>query len=71
MTKKEYRQAKAWIEKKERSGVDRDLLRETVGRFSNRKKEIVMAQKGLTAEQYRKRYNFLARVYSILFFESK
>ncbi len=66
MTKYEYRQAKAWIEKKERAGVDRGMLRECVGRFSNRKKETVKAQKGLTERQYRKRYDFLAKVYSLL-----
>ena len=55
-----------WIEKKLRSGVTRDQLRNSVGAFSNRKKEVVMREKGLSEKQYRERWNFLAWVYSKL-----
>ena len=66
----EERRARAWIAKKEREGVDKRTLYHTVGMFSNKKKEKVMAQKGLNEYQYRKRYGFLARVYTILFNET-
>ena len=66
----EERRARAWIRKKESEGVDRRLLLNTVGMFSNRKKESVMKQKGLNEKQYQKRYSFLSRVYSILFDET-
>ena len=56
----------AWINKKINSGVSRDELRETVGRFSNRDKKKVMAEKGLNEAQYKQRYDFLAKVYTVL-----
>lgn len=65
----DYRRARAWIRKKESEGVDKRTLLNTVGMFSNKKKETVMKQKGLNEYQYRKRYGFLALVYSILFDE--
>ena len=61
-----YKREHAWINKKLKSGVSRDELRESVGMFSNKNKSKVMAQKGLTEEAYKKRYGFLANVYSIL-----
>ena len=61
-----YKKEQAWIQKKLRSGVSRDELRESVGMFSNKNKKKVMAQKNLTEEGYKKRYGFLANVYSIL-----
>ena len=60
------KKAQAWINKKIRSGVSRDELRQSVGMFSNKNKKKVMAQKGLTEEAYKKRYGFLANVYYIL-----
>ena len=66
----ENRRARAWIKKKQSEGVDKRVLLNTVGMFSNKKKETVMKQKGLNEQQYRKRYGFLARVYSILFDET-
>lgn len=66
----EERRARAWIRKKQSEGVDKRVLLNTVGMFSNKKKEVVMKQKGLNEKQYAKRYGFLARVYSILFDET-
>ena len=61
-----YKKERAWINKKLRSGVSRDELRECVGMFSNKNKNKVMAQKNLSESEYQKRYGFLANVYSIL-----
>lgn len=61
-----YSKEKRWINKKLRSGVSKKELLNTVGMFSNKKKEKVMAQKGLTEQEYKKRYDFLSRVYYIL-----
>ena len=58
--------ARAWINKKIASGVSREYLLHTVGSFSNKKKSVVMKQKGLTSKQYDERYAFLAKVYYIL-----
>lgn len=66
MTDKEYRQAKAWIEKKTNSGVTKEQLRVCVGIFSNRKKESVKAQKSLNEKQYKERRHFLANVFYLL-----
>ena len=55
-----------WINKKLNSGVSRDELRNCVGAFSNRNKKTVMAEKKLTEKQYKKRYDFLSKVYSLL-----
>lgn len=66
----EDRRARAWIRKKQSQGVDKRVLLNTVGMFSNKKKEVVMKQKGLNEYQYKKRYGFLARVYAILFDET-
>ena len=60
------REAQSWVNKKLRSGVPKAELRECVGRFSNRKKSVVMKEKGLTEKQYKERYDFLAKVYEIL-----
>ena len=64
------RRARAWIRKKQSEGVDKRYLLNTVGMFSNKKKETVMKQKRLSEKQYNDRYSFLARVYSILFDET-
>ena len=64
------RRARAWIRKKQSEGVDKRYLLNTVGMFSNKKKETVMKQKGLSEKQYNDRYSFLSRVYSILFDET-
>ena len=66
----EERRARAWIRKKQSEGVEKRVLLNTVGMFSNKKKEVVMKQKGLNEKQYEKRYSFLARVFSILFDET-
>ena len=60
------KKAQAWINKKISSGVDHAYLLHTVGSFSNKKKSVVMKQKGLTSKQYDDRYSFLAKVYYIL-----
>ena len=61
-----YNREKKWINKKLRQGVSREELLNTVGMFSNKRKEKVMAQKKLTERQYKERYDFLARVYYLL-----
>ena len=61
-----YNKEIRWINQKLRSGVSKKELLNTVGMFSNKKKEKVMAQKGLTEKQYKERYDFLSRVYYIL-----
>ena len=60
------RNAEKWVNKKLRQGVKREELLHCVGAFSNKKKEKVMAQKGLTESQYRRRYDFLAKAYIVL-----
>ena len=66
MSKNTYKRERAWINKKVRSGVNRDELRESVGRFSNKSKKKVMAEKKLSSAGYEKRYKFLSRVYYVL-----
>lgn len=61
-----YNKEKRWINKKLRQGVSKKELLNTVGMFSNKKKEKVMAQKRLTEKQYKERYDFLAKVYYLL-----
>ena len=61
-----YNKEKRWIEKKLRQGVSKKELLNTVGMFSNKKKEKVMAQKKLSEREYKERYNFLAKVYYLL-----
>lgn len=58
--------ARAWINKKLRSGVPKNELLNCVGAFSNRKKEVVMKEKNLTEAQYKRRYDFLFKVFNIL-----
>jgi len=60
------KKAQAWIDKKLKQGVSRKELRECVGRFSNRNKNKVMAEKRLNEKQYKERYDFLAKVYELL-----
>ena len=61
-----YNKEKRWIEKKRRQGVSEKELLNTVGMFSNKKKEKVTAEKKLSEKEYKQRYDFLARVYYIL-----
>lgn len=61
-----YKRERAWIRKKLDSGVNRDELRESVGRFSNKSKKKVMAEKKLSSSVYEKRRKFLSNVYVIL-----
>ena len=58
--------AKAWVNKKLRSGVPKAELLNCVGAFSNKKAERVMKEKNLTKAQYEKRWDFLSKVYYIL-----
>ena len=60
--KKEY----AWINKKYKQGVSKKELVNSVGAFSNKKKNKVMAEKKLTSKQYEQRKSFLFNVYNIL-----
>ena len=64
--KKSYRGEHAWINKKLRQGIRPDVLRNSIGAFSNRKKETVMKEKGLSEREYKKRYKFLGNVYYLL-----
>ena len=61
-----YNAAQRWINKKLKQGVSKEELRTCVGSFSNRNKKTVMAEKNLNEKQYKKRYDFLAKVYSLL-----
>lgn len=60
------KKAKAWINKKLNSGVTKSQLRSCVGAFSNKSKKRVMQEKKLTEKQYKERYEFLSKVYSLL-----
>ena len=61
-----FRRERAWIEKKLNSGVSAKELYHSVGAFSNKTKEKVMKQKGLSSDGYKKRYDFCFRVFSLL-----
>ena len=63
---KRYSKELAWINKKVNSGVSRKELFHSVGVFSNKNKQKVMKEKGLTSSQYDKRYNFLNNVFNLL-----
>lgn len=57
-----------WIEKKLRQnpGLTKAQLKHTVGMFSNKNPQKVMAEKGLTRKEYDERYTFMANVYCLL-----
>ena len=61
-----YSQERKWIRKKLESGTSQLHLKNSVGMFSNKKKEDVMKKKNLNEKQYKKRWNFLFNVYSLL-----
>ena len=61
-----YKSAKAWVDKKLAHGVNERELYHCVGKFSNRPRGEVMKEKGLTAKQYEKRYNFMLDVFQVL-----
>lgn len=62
----QYKQARAWIHKKLRSGVSQSELMNCVGVFSNKKKSQVMNEKQLSSKQYDKRNSFLEKAYYLL-----
>lgn len=65
-----YSKERAWIKKKlYRENVSQKELLNTVGMFSNKKREKVMAEKGINSAEYDRRYKFLANVYFLLFNE--
>ena len=66
MAKNNFRRERAWIQKKYAQGVSKSDLMNSVGIFSNKKKERVMGEKGLSEREYKKRYAFLANVYFLL-----
>ena len=66
MARDKYYRERQWIEKKRRAGVSDKELLHSVGMFSSKKKEKVMAQKGINSREYKKRYDFLANVYYLL-----
>lgn len=61
-----YSKERAWIDRKLSSGVSKEQLLHGVGSFSNKKKQRVMQEKGLSEKQYQERYDFLANVYYLL-----
>lgn len=63
---KDYKRAKTWINNKLRKGNTKEELLYSVGIFSNKSKQKVMAEKKITSEQYNKRYKFMAKVYELL-----
>ena len=60
------KQVRAWINKKLSQGVSKTELYNSVGVFSNKTKQQVMKEKGLTESQYKRRYNFLFHVFNEL-----
>ena len=63
---KEEKCARAWINKKLKSGVTQSELYNGVGLFSNKDKEIVKSQKRLSEKQYKKRLSFMEKVFYLL-----
>lgn len=62
-----YNKERAWIKKKLRQeNLTQGELLQTVGMFSNKKKNKVMAEKNINSAEYEKRYKFLANVYYLL-----
>lgn len=60
------KKARNWINKKLKQGVSKKDLYNSVGVFSNKDKKIVMKQKGLSESQYKERYDFCFKVFSLL-----
>ena len=61
-----WKSERAWIKKKLSNGTHQAYLRDCVGVFSNKTKKKVMQEKNLNKSQYKKRYDFLSRVYYLL-----
>ena len=62
-----YSKERAWIKKKlYRENISQNELFRTVGMFSNKKREKVMAEKNINSAEYDRRYKFLANVYFLL-----
>ena len=62
-----YSKERAWIRKKlYRENISQKELLHTVGMFSNKKKNKVMAEKNINSAEYDRRYKFLANVYYLL-----
>ena len=64
--KDRYYREQAWINKKINQGITKKELYNTVGIFSNKSKQKVMAEKNLTEKEYDKRYKFLHNVFCLL-----
>ena len=60
------RRAKAWVDKKLKSGVSKEELYNCVGVFSNKDRTKVMKEKNLTNKQYERRYSFLYNAFCYL-----
>ena len=58
--------AKAWVDKKLRQGVNSKELYNCLGFFSNAKKEKKMKQKNLSSSGYDKRYEFCYKAFRYL-----
>ena len=62
-----YNKERAWIKKKLRQEhLTQNELLNTVGIFSNMKKQKVMAEKNINSSEYERRYKFLGNVYYLL-----
>lgn len=61
-----YYREKAWIKKKLSYGVSYNDLYNSVGAFSDKKKEKVMSRKNLTSKEYDERKKFLGNVYYLM-----
>ena len=62
-----YSKERAWIKKKlYRENISQNELFNTVGMFSNKKREKVMAEKNINSAEYDRRYKFLENVYFLL-----
>ena len=60
------KRAKAWVDKKLRSGVPPSELYRCLGFFSKTKKEKKMKQKNLSSSGYDKRYEFCYNAFCYL-----
>ena len=63
----DYSKERAWIKKKLlNENITQDQLLFSVGCFSNKKKEKVMAEKNINSSEYNKRSKFLCNVFILL-----
>lgn len=70
LKRKSYKSNKsvyAWINRiLDKTSVDPKQLHSCIGKFSNKKKKKVMAEKNITSSEYERRRKFLFRAFCIL-----